>query len=98
MTTCRSSCSSWILSVSTWVPMQSSFVSAISALPRFQRAEASKVKTQALNPMVELSVLPERVDSKPKEFFCQFDVVILIDQKYDDIVRVDSICRFYKIK
>lgn len=57
------------------------------------RAEASKQKTQVLNPMVELAVLSEGLDGKSEDFFRPFDLVIMIDQKYDIVNKVNLICR-----
>ncbi|XP_041275819.1 SUMO-activating enzyme subunit 1, partial [Pyrgilauda ruficollis] len=37
------------------------------------RAEASLERAQSLNPMVEVKADPESVESKPHEFFTQFD-------------------------
>jgi molybdopterin/thiamine biosynthesis adenylyltransferase len=48
--------------------------------------------------MVELHVSEESVDSQPEDYFQQFDVVILTDQKYDSICRVNKICRLHNIK
>jgi len=48
--------------------------------------------------MVELIVSEEGVDSKQEDFFKQFDLVILTDQKLDTISRVDKICRSHCIK
>jgi len=62
------------------------------------RAKASQKWTQELNPMVEVHVSEQSVDSQPEEYFRQFDVVILTDQKFDSICRVNKICRLHNIK
>jgi len=62
------------------------------------RAKASQEWTQELNPMVELIVSEESVDSQPEDYFQQFDVVILTDQKYDTVCRVNEICRLHNIR
>lgn len=47
--------------------------------------------------MVKLNVLTESLETKPDNFFKDFDLVILVSQKYDLINRVDKICRKFKI-
>lgn len=42
------------------------------------RAEASLERAQYLNPMVEVKADTERVESKPDEFFLQFDAVSVL--------------------
>lgn len=39
------------------------------------RAQASLERAQNLNPMVDVKADPESVESKPEEFFTQFDAV-----------------------
>ncbi|KAI1719714.1 thiF family domain-containing protein [Ditylenchus destructor] len=57
------------------------------------RAEASRQRTQVLNPMVELVILPDSLEKKSNDFFRAFDLVILIDQKYSLVNKVNTICR-----
>uniref|UniRef100_A0A914D9U3 THIF-type NAD/FAD binding fold domain-containing protein n=1 Tax=Acrobeloides nanus TaxID=290746 RepID=A0A914D9U3_9BILA len=57
------------------------------------RALASEKRTRDLNPMVELKIITSTVDEQPEEFFKEYDLVILIDQKYDMINKVNKICR-----
>jgi hypothetical protein len=51
-----------------------------------------------LNTMVNLIVLQEGLESKADNFFKAFDLVILIDQKYDLACNVNKICRNLGIK
>jgi len=62
------------------------------------RAEASKEKVHLLNPMVELIVLSDSLESKANDFFIKFDLVILLDQHYQTVVQVNKICRKFKIR
>lgn len=48
--------------------------------------------------MVELNVLTESLNEKPDYFFKNFNLVILIDQKYELVSRVNKICRKYEIR
>lgn len=57
------------------------------------RAEASLIRAQALNPMVEIIIDKQNVSDKPDEFFGQFDVVVLIEAPTATLVRVDNACR-----
>lgn len=47
--------------------------------------------------MVQLDVLTEELSEKDEEFYKQFSLVILIDQKYDIINLANKICRKYGI-
>lgn len=51
-----------------------------------------------LNPLVELNVVTDNVAEKPDEYFQQFDLVVLIDQKYSVVDRVNKICRKANIR
>ncbi|MFH4977841.1 hypothetical protein AB6A40_004550 [Gnathostoma spinigerum] len=62
------------------------------------RAECSKERCQSLNPRVKLIVDKSDVSEKADDFFLQFDLVILTNQKYSVIERVDNICRKANIK
>lgn len=61
-------------------------------------AEASLVRAQALNPMVEIIVDKEHVIKKPDEYFHRFDVVILVEVPTSIAVRVNNTCRLKVIK
>ena len=50
------------------------FLIPVGSLGR-NRAEASLERAQNLNPMVDVKADPESVESKPEEFFTQFDAV-----------------------
>ncbi|XP_055556066.1 SUMO-activating enzyme subunit 1 [Falco cherrug] len=58
------------------------------------RAEASLERAQNLNPMVDVKADAESVESKPEEFFTQFDAVRLPKPAAprDVMVKVDQIC------
>ncbi|XP_030634384.1 SUMO-activating enzyme subunit 1 [Chanos chanos] len=62
------------------------------------RAQASLERAQFLNPMVEVKADTDRVESKPDEFFLQFDAVCLTGCSRDLMVRVDQLCANKKIK
>lgn len=62
------------------------------------RAEASLVRAQALNPMVEIIIDKENVSQKPDEYFGQFDVVVLIEAGTEALVRIDNVCRSKNVK
>ncbi|VDN93211.1 unnamed protein product [Brugia pahangi] len=57
------------------------------------RAEASRQKCQLLNPNVELHVDTGDISEKDEKFFTNFDLVILVDQKYAVINQISKICR-----
>lgn len=62
------------------------------------RAEASLIRAQALNPMVEIILDKENVSQKLDEYFHQFDVVVLIEVPTSILIRVNNICRLKGIK
>lgn len=62
------------------------------------RAEASLIRAQALNPMVEIIIDKDNVNEKPDEFFYRFDVVILIEAPTATLVRVNNACRLNGVK
>lgn len=62
------------------------------------RAEASLVRAQALNPMVEIIIDKENVSEKPDEYFGQFDVVVLIEVGTEALVRINNVCRAKNVK
>lgn len=62
------------------------------------RAEASLMRAQALNPMVEIIVDKEHVIKKPDEYFHRFDVVVLVEVPTSIAVRVNNTCRLKGIK
>lgn len=43
--------------------------------------------------MVELVILTDSLEEKSNDFFRAFDLVILIDQKYSLVNKVNTICR-----
>lgn len=53
---------------------QAQFLIPVSARGQ-NRAQASLERAQALNPMVEVKAVTENVETKPDEFFLQFDAV-----------------------
>lgn len=62
------------------------------------RAEASRVRAQALNPMVDVKVDTEVLSEKTEEFFKQFDVVVILEASVEEQIRIDNICRENKVK
>lgn len=62
------------------------------------RAQASLERAQYLNPMVEVKVDTENAESKPDEFFLQFDAVCLTGCPRDLMIRVDQVCSQRNVK
>lgn len=62
------------------------------------RAEASLLRAQALNPMVKIVVDKENLNEKPDEFFTRFDVVVVIEAPLKTLVRIDNACRLKGVK
>lgn len=62
------------------------------------RAEASLFRAQALNRMVEITIDTDRLDSKPDEFFVNFDVVVVTETDTKTMVKVDNACRMNGVK
>lgn len=61
------------------------------------RAEASRSRCQMLNPNVDLIIDTENIAEKNDGYFRSFNLVILIDQEYSIIDRINKICRTEKI-
>lgn len=62
------------------------------------RAIASIVRAQALNPMVEITADPDNLSNKAEEFFENFDVVIVTKANTKELRRVNNICRSKNVK
>ncbi|XP_026138096.1 SUMO-activating enzyme subunit 1 isoform X1 [Carassius auratus] len=62
------------------------------------QAQASLERAQLLNPMVEVKADTDAVESKPDDFFFQFDAVCLTRCSKDLMVRVDQLCASRNIK
>ncbi|KAJ8414546.1 hypothetical protein AAFF_G00037480 [Aldrovandia affinis] len=62
------------------------------------RAQASLERAQYLNPMVEVKADTGNADSKPDEFFLQFDAVCLTGCPRDLMVRIDQVCSQRNVK
>ncbi|XP_043114530.1 SUMO-activating enzyme subunit 1 isoform X2 [Puntigrus tetrazona] len=62
------------------------------------QAQASLERAQLLNPMVEVKADTDEVESKPDDFFFQFDAVCLTRCSKDLMVRVDQLCASRNIK
>lgn len=62
------------------------------------RAEASLQRAQALNPNVEITVDKSKVETKSDEFFERFNVVCIIEQTMDVLIKINNICRKLDIK
>ena len=63
-----------------------------------QRALASEAKTAVLNPMVELRAVDASLDTLDETFLRQFSLVILVDQPYQEVEKLDVLCRQNNIK
>jgi ubiquitin-like 1-activating enzyme E1 A len=61
------------------------------------RAEASLLRLQQLNPMVEVTADPTDSTVKDAEFFQKFEVVVATTCSQAELVRINSICRAAKI-
>lgn len=62
------------------------------------RAEASLLRAQALNPMVEIIVDNSNLDEKPDEYFRNFDVVVITESTTKTQIRIDNACRLMGVK
>ncbi|CAG6008127.1 unnamed protein product [Menidia menidia] len=62
------------------------------------RAQASLERAQNLNPMVEVHADRDRIETKPDDFFLQFDAVCLTGCSRDLMVRLDQLCSQHGIK
>lgn len=62
------------------------------------RAQASLLRAQALNPMVEIAVDTDNVADKPDAFFANFDVVVVTEAPTAQLVRIDNACRLSGVK
>jgi len=62
------------------------------------RAQASLERLQQRNPMVEITADKENLESKEKDFFSNFDVVIVTNYPKDVASKVNNFCRDLKIK
>ncbi|XP_067221184.1 SUMO-activating enzyme subunit 1 [Chanodichthys erythropterus] len=62
------------------------------------QAQASLERAQFLNPMVEVKADTDPVESKPDDFFFQFDAICLTRCSKDLMVRVDQLCASRNIK
>lgn len=62
------------------------------------RVDASLVRAQALNPVVQLLKDTGLLQDKDEEFFKNFDVVVITEASIEEQVRIDNICRANNIK
>lgn len=62
------------------------------------RADSSKDRAQALNPMVELKIDSGDLKDKDEGFFKNFDVVIVLEAIASEQRRIDNICRSNNVK
>lgn len=71
-------------------------------IPREQlglnRADASIMRAQALNPLVELKADTESLADKNEEYFKQFHVVVILEASVAEQVRINNLCRSNNIK
>ena len=63
-----------------------------------QISEAVIPKSGALNPLVKLVADTDSVDSKSKEYFAQFTLVVATGLKTDQIINISNWCRKEKVK
>ena len=66
----------------------------------YQRAECSVSRAARLNPMVEVTADTDNVESKPDEFFKNYDIVCATCCTAEQLLRINGIChtagvRFY---
>ncbi|CAJ0957519.1 unnamed protein product, partial [Mesorhabditis belari] len=61
-------------------------------------AEGSADRAKELNPMVELNTITDGLKQRGKETWSKFDIVILIDQPFEEARRVDAECRELKVR
>lgn len=59
----------------------------------FQCAKACRRKCQILNPNVKLYIDTDSITDKDEEYLKNFNLVILMDQKYSVIKKINEICR-----
>jgi len=62
------------------------------------RAQASLERLKQRNPMVEITADETNLDNKEKDFFSNFDVVIVTNYPKDVTLKVNKFCRDLKIK
>lgn len=62
------------------------------------RARASLLRAQTLNPMVEIAVDTDDLAGKSDEFFGGFDVVVVTEASTRTLVRCDNACRMLGVK
>lgn len=62
------------------------------------RAEASLARTQNLNPMVKVTADTTAVADHPDEYFHDFEAICATKCSYDQLLRLDGICREKGIK
>ncbi|XP_037041173.1 SUMO-activating enzyme subunit 1 [Bradysia coprophila] len=62
------------------------------------RAVASLLRAQALNPMVEINVDIAKLDDKSDEYFHNFDVVVVTEATKKLQIRIDNACRLKGVK
>ncbi|XP_053695514.1 SUMO-activating enzyme subunit 1 [Sabethes cyaneus] len=62
------------------------------------RAEASLIRAQQLNPMVELKADTENLSKKPDDYFKSFDVVCITEATTEQLLHIDQICREAGVK
>lgn len=62
------------------------------------RAQASLERLKQRNPMVEISADEANLDSKDKDFFKNFDVVIVTNYPKDVTIKVNNFCRELNVK
>ncbi len=62
------------------------------------RATASLERLRQRNPMVEVTADEENLEAKEKDFFKNFDVVIVTNYPKDVVLKVNKFCRELNIK
>lgn len=75
----------------------SQFLAPVDSLGE-NRAEASLIRAQALNPMVKLNAVKENIASKEDTYFQNFDVVIVLEAPTRELVRINNACRLSGVK
>lgn len=62
------------------------------------RAQASLLRAQTLNPMVEISADTGNLESKDDEYFGNFDVVVVTEASTKTLVKINNACRLKGVK
>lgn len=62
------------------------------------RAVASEERAKKLNPMVAINIDQDNINDKNDDFFLNFNVVIVIEETIETLLKINKICRNGNIK